>query len=100
MIDRRTVNDLLVEWADRPELKPGFSWGDDLSWQDVKAGDEFQTQGDQRMASTGGEVTKVNRKNLTYKIIYMSKREMTLTIERNQLIGGYIFRGKKVHRII
>lgn len=100
------MDTILTEWGnpvikkDRPQLKPGSSWGKPLIPADIKVDDIFRTKGDRHYAPTGGTVTKAARVNIDYKTMYMDRIEMTIKIRRERLIGGYVARGKIMHEVV
>jgi len=96
--DLRTVDEMLVE-AERPELKPGHTWGDPITFNEIKVGDIFKTVGSRRVSSQSGKIIKVSRVNLEYATTYFGK-PMALKTRKDELAGGYVQRGKVMHEVV
>lgn len=94
---------LLDESQDRPQLAPGKSWGNDLKIGDLEIGDDVTTVPSRRPQDAGmapqrgvrGKLTKIARTNATLDTGYVDD----LSVKKADLIGGYVMRGNKIHKI-
>lgn len=88
------------DYAKRPTLGDGASWGDDVPLSALQVGDLFHLPGTPRRGTTGGVITKLARVNVTYTSQYMGRPLPGLQIRRTELAGGYVARGLTVHALV
>jgi len=106
--DNVTVDQLLENFVvegDRPKLAPGKSWGADLTPDEIVVGDQLYKDPVYPKRSIYGKVLKASRINLEYEGLYggwgrKEPMKMQLKARREDMVGGYIMRGNKVHKIV
>lgn len=88
-----------AKFSDRPKLNSGYSYGEDMGLSDLRVGQVMHIPGNSRRGTIQGTITKIKPKNIDYETDYMGK-PMTLTTSKDDLKGGYVASGKKVHKIL
>lgn len=83
----------------RPQLSAGLEYGKDISLGDLQIGHNLHVPGNQQRGPIVGKVIKIKPKNIDYEANYMG-RPMTITASKEDLRGGYVGSGKKVHKIL
>jgi hypothetical protein len=82
---------------ERPKLREGLSYGDDITIDQLQIGDTIQASGDKSISSISGKITKVNPKTIVLVTKYFDN-DMTLTVKKSDLRGMVVVgRGDKVH---
>ena len=88
-----------MDTANRPQLEPGFAWGDDLEIKDLNVGDFIYVPGTPAYGQFSGTVKKINPKNIKLGIGSERFGERIISVAKDRFVGAYVPRNKIVHKI-